>query len=307
MALAAASALDAPHHVDRALRTARATMRAFADIIDRSRSAFGDPWTAEFGALVGALFPEDAALEAALQGYSRFVRDSMRLQAAFERTGRYQSSSYAEAAARVYHNEGYMMSQYLPGLLLSHYLWPHHYRQLLFFDAAFVRQLRDTGVARFAEVGVGTGIYSRRILGALPGATGVGYDISPSAQRFATRHLDACGVGHRYALELRDVLAHPPAERFPAVVCVEVLEHLEDPVAFLAGVRQLLAPGGTAFITAAVNADHADHIYLYRSAAEVEAHVRAAGFVVEQGFQATAYAPQQAHQPIPVAAAFIAR
>lgn len=297
----------ARHHVDRASRLARDTMRAFADIIDRSRDTFGPAWTAEFGALIGALLPEDAELAAALQGYARFVRDSMRLQATFEKTGRYRSSSYAEAAARVYHNEAYMMSQYLPGLLISHYLWPHHYRQLLFFDTAFVRPLHLAGVARFAEVGVGTGIYSRRILDALPHSTGAGYDISPSAHRFATRHLEACGVGHRYALELRDVVAEPPVERFPAVVCVEVLEHLEDPVGFLRGVRAMLAPGGTAFITAAVSADHEDHIFLYRSAAEVEAHVREAGFVVEQGFLATAYAPRYEGQPIPVAAAFVAR
>lgn len=290
---------------DRANDVVRSNFRAFADILTRSRAAFGDAWIAEFETLLERLFRSDELLAAGLRGYVKFATDSIRLQAAFEKRGTYKGSSYEEASKAVYQNEAYMMSEYLPGLLLSHYLWPHHYRQLVFFDAAFVRPMRDAGIRRFAEVGVGTGVYSRRLLEAIPDATGAGFDVSPSAQTFALRHMNAYGLGSRYSLELQDVVANPPAEKFEALVCVEVLEHLENPVEFLKALKRMLAPGGRAFITAAVSADHADHVYLYRTAADVEAHVTAAGFSVEQAFAAWAYPARYAGQPVPVAAAFV--
>jgi hypothetical protein len=84
-----------------------------------------------------------------------------------------------------------------------------------------------------------------------------------------------------------------------------VLEHLEDPVAFLRGLRATMAPGAKAFITAAVNAAHADHIYLYRSADDVLAHLIDAGFTLEQSFVGAAYKPPAPGVPVPQAAAFI--
>ncbi|MGE3853037.1 MAG: hypothetical protein AB7K09_14940, partial [Planctomycetota bacterium] len=89
------------------------------------------------------------------------------------------------------------------------------------------------------------------------------------------------------------------------LVCVEVLEHLEQPVAFLKVLRASLAPGGKAFITAALNAAHTDHIYLYRNREEVWEHLRAAGFTLEQSFVAAAYAPPGPDVPVPLAAAFV--
>jgi 2-polyprenyl-3-methyl-5-hydroxy-6-metoxy-1,4-benzoquinol methylase len=291
--------------LDQARALLRSKYRAFADILDRTHSTFGDAWAAEFDALLAALFPTNERLAVALHGYVKFVTDSMRLQAAFEKTRTYKSSSYDDAARRVYHNDDYMMSEYLPGLLLSHFLWPHHYRQLIFFDSAFIRYMKDAGASRFAEVGIGTGLYSRRVLEALPAADGTGYDISPSVRTFAAAHMAAYGQAHRYRVRLQNILTEHPNEQFEAVVCVEVLEHLEDPVAFLVALRRMLGPGGRAFVTAAVSADHADHIYLYETAAEVEAHIVEAGFAVEQAFAATAYPAQYSGQPVPVAAAFI--
>jgi hypothetical protein len=76
-------------------------------------------------------------------------------------------------------------------------------------------------------------------------------------------------------------------------MCIEVLEHLEDPPEIICALRRLLAPGGRAFITAAVNAAHADHIYFYRSAADVEAQLIEAGFAIEQAFVGVAYKPHR--------------
>lgn len=273
-------------------------------IVDRAITAFGRSWADEAEETLRALFPDDETLSSAVKGYSAFAMDSMRRQARFEKDLAYPAKTYAEAASEVYFNDAHMMEVYLPGLLLSHFLWPHHYRQLEFFDAAFVRPMRAAGGDRFLEVGVGTGLYSRRLLQALPDAFGHGLDISPSSQAYASRHIAAFGLESRYQVHLRDVADEADAGA-PWLICVEVLEHLEDPVAFLRSLRRVLAPGGRAFITAALDAANADHIYLYRTSEQVQAHLQAAGFALEQAFLGAAYKPAQAGAPVPLAAAFV--
>jgi SAM-dependent methyltransferase len=273
-------------------------------LIARALGAFGNEWAADFEDALETMCPNDIALEAAARGYSAFAFDSMRRQKAFELAREYPHKTYAEAAGEVYFNAEHMMLEYLPGLLLSHFLWPHHYRQLQFFDTAFVGAMRLSTQTRFAEVGVGTAVYSRRLLTRLPASTGNGYDISPSSCQFARRHIEAAGVQARYTMNEQDIIARP-IEAVPWLICVEVLEHLEQPVEFLKALRAGLAHGGKAFITAALNAAHTDHIYLYRNGEEVWEHLRAAGFTLEQSFTAAAYAPPGPGVPVPLAAAFV--
>lgn len=288
--------------VAEALRT---HSRFAADIVDRSAALFGEPWAIEFEQVTAALLPNSEAVVAAVKGYSAFTISSMRLQAAFERDRQYKAKTYEQAASEVYFNEKHMMEEYLPGLLLSHFLWPHHYRQLQFFDSAFVSAMRVAGARSFIEVGIGTGLYSGLLLRKLPQISGLGVDISPSSKCFTEMQLAALAVIARYRTELRDVTAEPPEQKTDWLICVEVLEHLEDPIAFLRGLRRNMAPGAKAFITAALNAAHADHIYLYRSVDEVQIHLLKAGFTMEQSFMGFAYKPSAPGVPVPAAAAFI--
>lgn len=278
--------------------------RVSLGLLDKTRAEFGEQWTQDFGATLESIFPSDHDLELAVRGYSSFAIDSMRRQKRFEASLEYPRKTFREAGADVYFNEAYMESEYLPGLLLSHFLWPHHYRQLRFFDAAFLEPVSRSSEPVFAEIGVGTAVYSRRVLERVDGASGCGYDISPSSIRFAERQIGAIGALDRYETRLQDVMKMP-VEPVPWLVCVEVLEHLEDPIEFLASLRSSLRQDGKAFITAALNAAHADHIYLYREVRDVEEHLLAAGFAIEQSFAATAYWPKGPGIPVPVAAAFV--
>jgi SAM-dependent methyltransferase len=283
----------------------RAHHRFSGDIVDKAIAAFGAEWRDRFEADVATMFPSDDQLTAAVKGYAAFAMTSLRLQARFERSGEYESKSYAEAAEQVYHNDEYMQSEYLPGLFLSHYLWPHHYRQIRFFETAFLEPLAAAGLTTFAEVGIGTGLYSRIAMQRLGGARGRGLDISASSKAFAERQLAAFGFADSYEVVLEDATIDTPAGSAEALICVEVLEHLEDPVDFLRALRRILKPGGKAFITAALNAAHTDHIYLYRNASEVEAQLVEAGFATEQYFVGQAYAPPRANIPVPLAVAFV--
>jgi 2-polyprenyl-3-methyl-5-hydroxy-6-metoxy-1,4-benzoquinol methylase len=99
-------------------------------------------------------------------------------------------------------------------------------------------------------------------------------------------------------------MENPPADPAPFVVSVEVLEHLEEPLPFLNVLRQMVKPGGKAFITAAITAPNEDHIYLYNNGEEVLEHLREAGFKLEQFLIAAGYAPR-GDEPVPLIGAYI--
>lgn len=290
--------------LDRLEARFRTASPVFRDAVRRTRDTLGEAWAVQFDELIARLLSDDEAVAQAVSGYARFALDALRLQARFEQTGVYVEQSHGDVSKAVYANDDYMTSCYLPGLLLSNYLWPHHYRQIRFFETTFVPEMVRRGAERFYDVGVGTGLYSRLALVGTPGTRGVGIDISPSSKAFAERHALAFGVGGRYEVGLRDIATNP-VEPLDWLICVEVLEHLDDPVAFLRLLRGMLSPGGLAFIGTALNAANADHIYLYRTMDDVRIQLAQAGFTVEQSFGATAGAPRALSVPVPEVAAFV--
>jgi 2-polyprenyl-3-methyl-5-hydroxy-6-metoxy-1,4-benzoquinol methylase len=299
--------VTATPHLDRLERAFQSASPLFRQVVGRLRTALGPRWAAACDEAVARLFPEDAALAAAVAGYGRFVMEVLRAEARFEKARAYPQKSYAQASAEVYSNDAYMRGQYLPGLLLSHYLWPHHWRQACFFTDVFLDEVArggGGGGGRLIDVGIGTGFYSRLAVAGVPGLAVEGYDVSRSSCDFAAWHVAAFGGAGRYQVRLQDVLQAPP-EPARWLVSVEVLEHLEAPVDFLRGLRRLLAPGGRGFITAALNAPHADHIYLYASADQVLAQLDEAGFRVVQYLGARAEKEVKAGVPVAEVAAFI--
>lgn len=293
----------------------RSVMRfeaAMADIapfmlpsLRRQREVFGAAWEEQFGATLErfvATTEED--LRRAVRGYVNFAIDGMRLQKRFEITRRYEPKSYQDAAQAVYHNHDYMHGLYLPGILLSHYLWPHHYRQLQFFAREFLPRFLAAPAREFCDIGPGTGFYSRQLLTAAADAAGWAFDISRSALEYSRRQVAAFDAADRWHPESRDVVTNPTTRQWPFLVCIEVLEHLEDPLTFLRALEGMLADGGSGLISAAVTAPNEDHIYLYNSCDEVRQQIIEAGFQVVAEQEDRAYQPRAA-EPVPVNAAFI--
>jgi SAM-dependent methyltransferase len=52
------------------------------------------------------------------------------------------------------------------------------------------------------------------------------------------------GIGDTYVMSIEELLSQPWQERFDIVCLLDVLEHLEDPVSALSGLRKLLKQGG---------------------------------------------------------------
>lgn len=211
------------------------------------------------------------------EAYRTISTDTLREQVYFRRHGTYRHSTFAQVADQVYFDPGYM-SNYMYGLALTQFLWPNHLEIFRFFKASLARARGG----RYLEVGPGHGAYFRLALRSGRFEHCLGVDISPTSLQ-QTRDLLAAepAGGVPWTLLESDFLAMPaPETAFGGIVMGEVLEHVEDPAAFLRKTHELAGPGSFVFVTTAVNAPAVDHIYLYRSVGEVESMARDAGFNV---------------------------
>ena len=241
---------------------------------------FGENWVNEFVPVVERIFGSiesspTQGLRDEVDGYAEFCNDSLRNQSFYEKHGRYKASSYAECVENYYSNADHMNRCYLPGMWLSHYLWPQHYNMLHGFKNGVLRRVGRP--ATFFEVGVGCGMYSKVTLEQMPWVKGAGFDISAHSLAFTQKMADLFGHGARYRtvqMNIRDA-----REQCDLLICQEVLEHLENPDEFCTWLARMVKPGAFAYITAALNAAHSDHIFHYRDPLQLEQMLRNAGFL----------------------------
>jgi 2-polyprenyl-3-methyl-5-hydroxy-6-metoxy-1,4-benzoquinol methylase len=280
----------------------------FASVVERQYLLFGDTWLSEFENDLEKFFTKDEnKISKAVLGYGKFALDSMKLQVLFQKTQTYINKSYAEASQEVYQNREYMFDLYLPGIFLSHYLWRHHYKQHVFFVEKFLPLIGNGLNKTFYDVGVGTGFYSKEILLRSSHVTGQGFDLSPFSLEHTLLLLDSYDLKDRYLDNLRDITIGDPIPQSDFIVNIEVLEHLEDPQAFLCSLASMLKINGYGLISAAINAPNSDHIYLYKNHHEVIAQLENAGFEVIDMSIDEAYEPRTNSELVPVNAAFIVR
>lgn len=136
-------------------------------------------------------------------------------------------------------------------------------------QAASVRTLihHDTEYppgARVLEVACGVGAQAATVAGRNPSARFVSFDVdSPSVKQAAAR-MDAHGITNVHLL-VADLFAAPfPRGAFSHVFVSYVLEHMPDPLATLAAIQQLMAPGGEITV---VEGDHGSCYFSPRDAA----------------------------------------
>jgi len=252
----------------------------FAGILAKIELMMDDAWRAELVDDLEALFGDVQSLSfaKALEGYAEFSIDAMRNQEYFLKHGRYRASTFSEVKRNLLENAEHMLGNYLPGMFVSHYFWPHHYKMARHYRKEILPKVRERNPGLFVEVGTGSAMYTRLTMAELPEVHGIGYDISPHSISFGRRVARAFHFDDRIALVEQDAFLDPPEDKADYIVSQEVVEHLEDPLTFCKNLREILKAEGFAYITAAITAAHSDHIFLFNSPEEFESMLKLAGF-----------------------------
>jgi SAM-dependent methyltransferase len=200
--------------------------------------------------------------------YARFSSDVIMAQARYEADGHYEFSRFADCNAAVYSQRD-VMDDYLWGVYLTNFLWPHHVELSLFFRDRFISRLPADPI--LVEIAPGHGGWGIWALSQRSDARLEGYDISPSSIAIASSLAVAAGVADRAAYTERDALdlTKMPAQSASAVICSFLIEHLEQPDALAAVIAHLLPPGGRAYLAGALTAAQVDHIYEFRKESEL--------------------------------------
>jgi 2-polyprenyl-3-methyl-5-hydroxy-6-metoxy-1,4-benzoquinol methylase len=242
-------------------------------------AALGEDYAASAAAYFerydAALRLDGKSIDFGVDCYLKLSSDMTAERINFLRTGRYANNSYKEVERRIYGNPA-IMEYHMHGLALAQYLWPEQYARIEYFRGnlpAFAG-----ACAAYLEVGGGHGLYAWMALQLLPPDAGIDLlDISASSIKLARQVIGPSRI--KYILQ--DIFEFQPPRKYDFITAGEIIEHLEDPLAFLNRISSLLNPGGAIFFTTSLNAPMIDHICLFDDARQVRDLIASAGLKIE--------------------------
>ena len=97
------------------------------------------------------------------------------------------------------------------------------------------------------DVGCGGGLLSEAM--ARAGATVTGIDLAPMTIEIAELHALESGVNVQYLRQSAEAHALEHPAHYDVVVCMEMLEHVPDPMSVLRALHDLVVPGGFVFLS----------------------------------------------------------
>ncbi len=100
---------------------------------------------------------------------------------------------------------------------------------------------------RVLDVGCGGGILSESM--ARRGASVLGLDLGEAPLAVARQHAEQQGIQIDYRAESVEALAQQQPQHYDVVTCMEMLEHVPDPLSVVQSCQKLLKPGGMAFFS----------------------------------------------------------
>ena len=219
----------------------------------------------------------DEYLDKVIDGYVFFVSEVNMAQIVYEKTGRYQFSSFQEVYDVAYGDEEFM-EDYHWGVFASTFAWEHHLNLSKLFRDRFLNKLDSE--SRILDLGAGSGIYNLLALRQLETSTAVAVDISPTSVRESRNTAIQLGLGDRTEHICADATKWETEKKFDAGISCFVLEHLEHPELLLLNLARNVKPHGLVYITTALTAAEIDHIYEFRRESEIVAMCERAGFRV---------------------------
>ncbi len=246
---------------------------------------------------------ENKTINFGINCYLQMIDDMQVEQLEFKRNGKYSSSSFDEVAERVYNNPETML-YHMHGLVLAQFLWYDQLERFSFFYKNLVRFAAHS--KKYLEIGGGHGLYINEALELLPNVKQFDMvDISQTSLDLAKGIINS----NKVKFTLKDIFKFNDEVTFDFITVGEVLEHLEDPIALLKKIAQLLSSDGICFITTPINAPMIDHIYLFNNADEIRNLFDLAGFEIVEEKIAISYNKSasyaEKHKPPVMFAAFV--
>ena len=102
--------------------------------------------------------------------------------------------------------------------------------------------------ARVADVACGVGWAAISLAKAYPNITVDGFDLDEPSIEIASRNAQEAGLSDRVRFQAKDGAAPGLEGTYDLAIVVEAIHDLSQPVAVLAGIRQMLKPGGTLIV-----------------------------------------------------------
>ncbi len=214
----------------------------------------------------------------AIQGYIRFCDTFKQKQIEFVRNQTYSYQNFDEVNAEVYQNETYMEQTYYPALLFSYLFSSNYFEILRIFYQEFI-PLAKQKQGKTCEIGIGHGLLSSLLLKNASHLQGTGMDISPVAKK-VTAQVNQYFQIQQIPVYIEDATQNISEKNNSVMICAEVLEHLPDPKKLLDNIYNSLQQDGLFFLTASINMESVDHLYLFQSDEEVVKMVQNVGFRV---------------------------
>jgi len=223
---------------------------------------------------------EQSSLEGIVDKYLNHIASLVEEQRYFVEFGKYRHSTFAEVEN--FYDKYENMSDYEAALGLSTYLWNIHRQLYRLFDKSInlINQHSDRG--EYLEIGPGHGEYFVTAMKKTNFRKYTAVDISKTAIELTRDYIlySMPDTNRSYELIHEDIFKFQTSELFDMVVMGEVLEHVENPNAFLRRIYQLASDNAIIFITTAINAPQIDHICLFNNLKEVVDLIESERFIV---------------------------
>lgn len=229
-------------------------------------------------AILDFLVEKGASISMLADCHNLISSDTLNEQIYFLKNKKYRYSTYDQVKSHVYNNMEYM-KKYMYGLMLTGFTWKNHVQ----LNRWYVDIIPKEKKGQYLEIGPGHGYHMMTAMTKCAFEFYEGIDISPTSVMLTQEILSKFASAKKDSFKIyeADFLTHDFDKQYDVIVMGEVLEHVEDPGAFLGKIARIAKPDSFIYITTAINAPAVDHIYLFDSPQSVVAMVEESGMEVK--------------------------